>query len=108
MLLSQRRDMTADDQFSANRFVQLAAFVVCRADDQNALSRLMGSNVLARNLFAALFDVCDFADIVAPLKDRKRLRDLAFGSMRYGFAELGSCWRRMVSSRATSIPASCI
>ena len=30
--------MAADDQLRPNGFVQLAAFVVCWADDQNALS----------------------------------------------------------------------
>ena len=29
--------MTADDQFSADRFVQFAALQVCWTDDQNAL-----------------------------------------------------------------------
>src|ERR1700720_4661669 len=48
----------------------------------------MGSDIFSCYLLAALFDVCDFADIAAPLKDRKRLRDLASGGMRYGFAEL--------------------
>ena len=38
MLLPDERDMAADDQLRPNRFVQLAAFVVCWADDQNALS----------------------------------------------------------------------
>jgi hypothetical protein len=33
----------------------------------------MGRNVLARNLFAALFDDGDFADVAAALKDRQRL-----------------------------------
>ena len=49
----------------------------------------MGSDIFSCYLLAALFDVCDFADIAATLKDRKRLRDLASGGMRYGFAELG-------------------
>ena len=69
----------------------------------------MGSDIFSRYLLAALFDVCDFADIGATLKDRKRLRDLAFGGMRYSFAELGiALSANRVSSRATSIPASCI
>src|SRR5208337_2224959 len=48
----------------------------------------MGSDIFSCDLLAALFDVCDFADIAAPLKDRKRVRDLAFRCERYGFAKL--------------------
>ena len=38
VLLPDERDMAADDQLRPNRFVQLSAFVVCWADDENALS----------------------------------------------------------------------
>ena len=48
----------------------------------------MGGDIFSRDLLSALFDICDFADIAATLKDRKRLRDLAFRRERYGFAEL--------------------
>ncbi len=49
----------------------------------------MGSNVLARNLFAALIEVGNFADIAAVLKNRERLRYFAFGGVHHRFAELG-------------------
>ena len=49
----------------------------------------MRSDIFSGYLLAALFDVGDFADIAATLKNRKRLRDFAFGSMHHRFAELG-------------------
>ena len=50
---------------------------------------VVGGDVFSRDLLAALFDVDDFADVAAMLKDRKSLRDFAFGSMGYCFAEIG-------------------
>jgi hypothetical protein len=49
----------------------------------------MGGEVFSGYLFAALFDVGNFADIAAAFKNRQRLRDFAFGGVHHCFAELG-------------------
>ena len=88
MFLLDRTNVTAFDHLGADRSVQFLPLLVCRADDQNSLPGLMGSNVLARNLFTALFDVADFPDVAAAVKNRERLRDFASGGERHRFAEL--------------------
>src|SRR6266481_2214210 len=45
-------------------------------------------DIFSCDLLSAVLDFCDFADIAATLKDRKRLRDLALRRERYGFAKL--------------------
>ncbi len=48
----------------------------------------MGSDIFSCYLLAALFDVCDFADVTSTLKNRKRLSDLSLRRVRDCFAEL--------------------
>jgi hypothetical protein len=50
MFLPERIDVTTGYQLGANCFVQFAALVVCRTDDENALARRVGGNVFARYL----------------------------------------------------------
>lgn len=71
VLLTLRFDMAASNQFSTNGPVKFASFLIGRADNQNALARLMGGGVLACDLVPALADVGDFADVAAALKDRE-------------------------------------